>query len=117
MTAEAIPDYPFTRATALEPPAELAELREKCPVAHVRLPSGDVAGLVPGYDDARAGISAPRFSRNLAREGAARMSTTKDGGLFSRRRMGSENISEGEGHLRWRRLLSRWFTVRRVAGG
>ncbi|MEU7837754.1 MULTISPECIES: cytochrome P450 [unclassified Nonomuraea] len=114
MTAEAIPDYPFTRATALEPPAELAELREQCPVAHVRLPSGDVAGLVTRYDDARAVISDPRFSRNLAREGAARMSTTKDGGLFSRRRMGSENISEGEGHLRWRRLLSRWFTVRRM---
>ncbi|MEU7856362.1 cytochrome P450 [Nonomuraea sp. NPDC049141] len=114
MTAEAIPDFPFDRATALEPPSELAELREQCPVAHVRLPSGDTAALVTRYDDARAVMADPRFSRNLRREGAARLSTTKDGGLFSRRRMGSEDISEGQGHLRWRRLLSRSFTVRRM---
>ena len=114
MTAEAIPDFPFDRPTALEPPPQLAELRERCPVAHVRLPSGDVATLVTRYDDARAVMADPRFSRNLAREGAARLSTTEDGGLFSRRREGAADINEGQGHMRWRRLLSRWFTVRRM---
>ncbi|MBB5775490.1 cytochrome P450 [Nonomuraea jabiensis] len=114
MTADAIPDFPFDRPTALEPPPQLAELRDKCPVSHVRLPSGDVATLVTRYDDARAVMADPRFSRNLAREGAARLSTTKDGGLFNRRSEGTMDIREGQGHMRWRRLLSRWFTARKM---
>ncbi|NUR86580.1 MAG: cytochrome P450, partial [Nonomuraea sp.] len=83
-------------------------------VAHVRLPSGDVAALVTRYDDARAVMADPRFSRNLARPGAARMSTTEDGGLFNRRKDGNGDILEGQGHMRWRRLLSRWFTARKM---
>jgi cytochrome P450 len=114
MTTEAIPDFPFDRPTALEPPPELAELRGQCPVAHVRLPSGDVATLVTRYDDARAVMADPRFSRNLARQGAARLSTTEDGGLFNRPKDGTADINEGPGHMRWRRLLSRWFTARRM---
>ncbi|QFY13529.1 cytochrome P450 [Nonomuraea phyllanthi] len=114
MTADAIPEFPFDRPTALEPPPQLAELRDKCPVAHVRLPSGDVATLVTRYEDARTVMADPRFSRNLAREGAARLSTTEDGGLFSRRREGTTDINEGAGHMRWRRLLSRWFTARKM---
>ncbi|GGS98419.1 cytochrome P450 [Nonomuraea spiralis] len=114
MTAEAIPDFPFDRPMALEPPPQLADLRAKCPVSHVRLPSGDVATLVTRYDDARAVLADPRFSRNLARDGAARLSTTEDGGLFSRSKEGAGDINEGEGHMRWRRLLSRWFTARKM---
>ncbi|NUO96487.1 MAG: cytochrome P450 [Nonomuraea sp.] len=114
MTADAIPEFPFDRPTALEPPPQLADLRDTCPVAHVRLPSGDVAALVTRYDDARAVMADPRFSRNLARPGAARLSTTEDGGLFNRRRDGASDINEGQGHMRWRRLLSRWFTARKM---
>ncbi|WP_433435570.1 cytochrome P450 [Nonomuraea sp. CA-141351] len=114
MTADAIQEFPFDRPTALEPPPQLAELREKCPVSHVRLPSGDVATLVTRYDDSRAVLADPRFSRNLAREGAARLATTEDGGLFNRRKDGTTDISEGQGHMRWRRLLSRWFTARKM---
>ncbi|MFI7700551.1 cytochrome P450 [Nonomuraea sp. NPDC049480] len=114
MTADAIPDFPFDRPMALEPPPQLAEMRERCPVAHVRLPSGDVATLVTRYDDARAVLADPRFSRNLARAGAARLSTTEDGGLFNRTKDGTADIREGQGHMRWRRLLSRWFTARKM---
>jgi cytochrome P450 len=112
--ADAIPDFPFDRPTALEPPPQLAELRERCPVAHVRLPSGDVATVVTRYDDARAVMADPRFSRDLARDGAARLSTTEDGGLFNRRRTSAAGIRQGRGHMRWRRLLSGWFTLRKM---
>jgi cytochrome P450 len=112
--ADAIPDFPFDRPTALEPPPQLAELRERCPVAHVRLPSGDVATVVTRYDDARAVMADPRFSRDLARDGAARLSTTEDGGLFNRRRASAAGIRQGRGHMRWRRLLSGWFTLRKM---
>ncbi|MED7923976.1 cytochrome P450 [Nonomuraea sp. LP-02] len=112
--ADEIPAFPFDRPTALEPPPRLAELREGCPVAHVRLPSGDVATLVTRYDDARSVMADPRFSRDLAREGAARLATTEDGGVFSRQRAGGSAIRDGQGHLRWRRLLSGWFTQRKM---
>lgn len=112
--AEVVPDYPFEQPNTLEPPREWAETRATCPVAHVRMPSGDVVGLLTGYEEVRGLLTDPRFSRNLAREGAARMSTTEDGGLFSRPSEGSADIQEGAGHRRWRRLLSRAFTVKKM---
>ena len=114
MTAEAIPDYPFTRTSPLAPPAEWAELRGRCPVAHIRMPSGDVAGLVTGYDDVRTVMADPRFSRRLDRPDAARMATTEDGGMFSRPQPDGVDISEGDGHRRWRRLLSKSFTIKKM---
>ncbi|WP_413805952.1 cytochrome P450 [Streptomyces sp. OE57] len=111
---EAIPNYPFEQPNVLEPPKEWAETRAKCPVAHVRLPSGDVVGLLTGYEEVRGLLTDPRFSRNLEREGAARMSTTEDGGVFSRPSVGDVDNKEGPGHRRWRRLISRAFTVKKM---
>ncbi|MEQ4719439.1 cytochrome P450 [Nonomuraea sp. B19D2] len=105
-----MPDYPFPRATALEPPQEWAELQERCPVAHVRLPSGDSAQLMTRYDDVRSVLADTRFQRGG--EGAARVSTTEDGGIFSRN--STTRLREGEDHLRWRRLLSKSFTIRKM---
>jgi cytochrome P450 len=112
MTAEPIHDYPFDRVAPLDPPEEWARLRGQCPVASVRLPSGDVAGLVTGYDDVRAALADPRFTRRG--EGMARIATTEDGGLFSRPNPDGEYMSSGSGHQRWRRLLTRSFTVRKM---
>ncbi|MEU8875145.1 cytochrome P450 [Streptomyces javensis] len=111
---EAIPNYPFEQPNVLEPPKEWAETRAKCPVAHVRMPSGDVVGLLTGYEEVRGLLTDPRFSRNLEREGAARMSTTEDGGVFSRPSVGDVDNKEGPGHRRWRRLISRAFTVKKM---
>jgi hypothetical protein len=44
-------DYPFRTPTGLAPPEEFQQLRQGCPVAHVRLPSGDQAVLLTRYDD------------------------------------------------------------------
>lgn len=112
-TTETIPDYPFDKPGPLEPPEEWAEL-SRCPVAHVRMPSGDVVGLVNGYEEVRAVMSDPRFTRRLDRPGAARMATTEDGGTFSRPPAEGVDINEGAGHRRWRRLLSRSFTVKKM---
>ena len=112
MTAESIPEFPFARDNALEPPAELAELRLQCPVVRVRLPSGDEAQLVTRYDEARTVLSDPRFGR--PGPGSARLSTNADGGMFTRPQQGAEFAGDGPGHLRWRRLLGRSFTVRRM---
>ncbi|WP_201724623.1 cytochrome P450 [Streptomyces antimycoticus] len=44
------------------------------------MPSGDVVGPLTGDEKVRGLLTDPRFSRNPDREGAARMSTTEDGG-------------------------------------
>ncbi|MFC5835462.1 cytochrome P450 [Nonomuraea insulae] len=108
---ETVPNYPFERDATLEPPQEWADLQARCPVAHVRLPSGDTAELLTRYDDVRTALTDPRFLRGG--ENAARVATTKDGGIFNRATSGTD-MMRGEGHMRWRRLLSRSFTIKKM---
>jgi cytochrome P450 len=107
-------NYPLERSAPLVPPPEWETLRDQYPVARVRLPSGDEAALVTRYNDVRQMLSDPRFGRLLTAPGAARLADTESGGLFSDK--SSAVIPQtGPGHQRWRRLLSRWFTARRMA--
>jgi cytochrome P450 len=106
-----VADYPFRNLNALDPPPEWARLRQECPVAKVRLASGDEAVLLTRYADVRRALSDPRFSRQLDSEDAARVTANESGGAF-----GSDHlVSAGEAHQRWRRLVGRYFTVRRMA--
>lgn len=111
-TNEPVLDYPFSAPAPLEPPKEWARLREGCPVAHVRLPSGDKAVLLTRYGDVRQVLSDPRFSRNLSQEGAARTTANEAGGVFE-----SETAAalSGERHQWWRRVIMKSFTVRRIS--
>lgn len=105
--------HPMAGPAPLEPPEEWAVLREKCPVARVRLPSGDEASLITRYDAVKQMLSDTRFGRQLAAPDAARISDTDSGGVFNSEM--SEVIPQrGPGHDRWRRLVSRWFTARRM---
>ncbi|AGC63738.1 cytochrome P450 269A1 Cyp269A1 [Mycobacterium liflandii 128FXT] len=70
-------DYPFTQPDALSAPRDLGKLRQRCPVADVRFPSGDPAVVVTRYDDAKRVLDDPRVSRNMYRADAARLSTTQ----------------------------------------
>ncbi|MEU4229157.1 cytochrome P450 [Nonomuraea sp. NPDC026600] len=108
------PDYPFRNPTALEPPEEWANLREGRPVAPIRLASGDEALLLTRYDDVKQVLSDPRFTRHLDAANAARTTANASGGPFAQRRSGMA-ASVGEGHQRWRRLIGRAFTAKRVA--
>ncbi|MFG1700669.1 cytochrome P450 [Nonomuraea sp. NPDC049309] len=111
---EQVLNYPIPNDAALDPPAEWARLREECPVAHVKLPSGDGARLITRYEDVKAVLADPRFTRRLTAPDAARLSAD-GGGAFS------SDITKvipdgGEGHQHWRRLVGRWFTAKRMAG-
>lgn len=109
--SEQVLDYPLRAAGPLDPPEEWAKLRQGCPVAHVRLPSGDSAVLLTRYGDVRQVLADPRFTRQLGgNEGAARLSE-EGGSVFE----SEESASLTEGHERWRRLLARSFTARRVS--
>lgn len=114
MTESELLAYPIPADEALEPPAEWAELRSRCPVAHVQLASGDPATLVTRYDDVKAVLSDPRFGRGTGKEGAARVADTEDGGLFNSE-MSAVMPQEGEEHLAWRRLVGKWFTAKRMS--
>jgi cytochrome P450 len=111
--ADPLPRFPFEAATALEPPAEWAEFREKCPVARVALASGDEAALVTRYDDVKSVLSDPRFTRPTAGDNAARVADTESGGVFNSE-MASVLPQHGEAHLTWRRMIGKWFTAKRM---
>ncbi|WP_327108554.1 cytochrome P450 [Nonomuraea glycinis] len=110
---EQVLSYPIPSDAALDPPAEWAELRGTCPVAHVTLPSGDRATLLTRYEDVKQVLADPRFTRLLTAPDAARLSDTEDGGLFSSD-MATILPDSGEEHQNWRRLVGKWFTAKRM---
>lgn len=71
--------FPFPQVDPLTPPPRWTELRDRCPIAPVRLPSGAEALLLTRYDDVRAFLvdPAPVFGQT---EQTARMAA--DGGDF-----------------------------------
>jgi cytochrome P450 len=104
--------YPMTSDATLEPPTEWARLREQCPVAKVTLASGDEAMLVTRYDDVKQVLSDSRFTRPSGGKGA-RVADTESGGVFNSE-MANVLPQHGEGHLRWRRMIGKWFTAKRM---
>lgn len=108
-----LPEYPFPQPTALEPPPEWAQLRSQCPVAQVRLASGDPALVLTRYSDVRQVLSDPRFGRLLDADDAARVTANESGGVFGAGQ--AEKTPTGEAHQRWRRLVGRYFTAKRMA--
>jgi cytochrome P450 len=106
--------YPMPAPAALEPPADWARLRQQCPVATVRLPSGDQASLLTRYDDVKQVLSDPRFTRVLNASDAARLTDSESGGVFNSE-MANTLPQEGDGHQRWRRMIAKWFTAKRMA--
>jgi cytochrome P450 len=111
---EEVLSYPMSVPAALEPPAEWARLRQQCPVAAVRLPSGDQASLLTRYDDVKQVLSDPRFTRLLNASDAARLTDSDSGGVFNSE-MANTLPQEGDGHQQWRRMISKWFTAKRMA--
>ncbi|MFD2467121.1 cytochrome P450 [Amycolatopsis silviterrae] len=108
MVSNDVSPYPFCLPDALSPPPEWAALRDGEPVAEVRLPSGDQALLLTRYEDVRRVLSDPRFTRHPGAEDAARVTVNEGGGVFG------EKLTEDELHQRWRQVVSRAFTPKRV---
>jgi cytochrome P450 len=106
-------DYPIPNAEVLEPPAEWAELRGKCPVAHVNFPSGDAALLLTRYDDVKGLLADPRFGRGTGQDAASVTEGEHD--PLNNSEMALAIPQDGEGHLAWRRQLNKWFTAKQMA--
>jgi cytochrome P450 len=105
--------YPFTVGEALAPPDEWADLRHHCPLAPVSFPSGDEAVLLTRYEDERTDVADPRLTREgLTRPDAARITAGDAEGIFSSPMAKTLNA---EGHDRWRRMVGKWFTTKRMS--
>ncbi|MBB4689510.1 cytochrome P450 [Amycolatopsis jiangsuensis] len=107
------PRFPFEAAGALDAPAEWAEFRERCPVGKVVLASGDEAALITRYQDVKAVLSDPRFTRPTPGDDAARVADTESGGVFNSD-MAAVIPQHGPAHLNWRRTIGKWFTAKRM---
>ncbi|WP_181874312.1 cytochrome P450 family protein [Marinitenerispora sediminis] len=84
-----------------------AELRERGPAHHVRLPTGQEVWLVVGYEEARAALADPRLTKDWRR--AAGLGSDVEGPL------GIHMLTaDPPQHTRLRRLVAREFTPRRI---
>ncbi|MFI0719048.1 cytochrome P450 [Streptomyces sp. NPDC021224] len=108
----------FTWEFATDPYPAYAWLREHAPVHRTTLPSGVEAWLVTRYADAREALADPRLSKNPvhhAESPGARGKTGIPGERSADLMTHLLNIDPPD-HTRLRRLVSKAFTPRRVAG-
>ncbi|MFK0115087.1 cytochrome P450 [Streptomyces sp. NPDC090994] len=105
---------PLATDAPLDPPAEWEELRARCPVAHATLPSGDTALYLTRYDDVRALLADPRFTRPTERDNAARLAPEGTGGAAVTGSSAFAIPDRGEPHQRWRRRVGKYFTAKRM---
>ena len=109
-----IPEYPMNRAAGcpFAPPPDVLALGTTKPVSRVRIWDGSTPWLITGYDEARALFSDSRVSVNDRRDGFPHWNERMLSTVHKRPR--SVFTSDGEEHTRYRRMLSKPFTYKRV---
>ena len=111
-----IPDYPMERAAAcpFAPPPQVLELGAKKGLTRVRIWDGSTPWLITGYEEARALFSDSRVSVDDRRPGFPHWNEGMLATVHKRPR--SVFTSDAEEHTRFRRMLSKPFTFKRVEG-
>ncbi|WP_326685985.1 cytochrome P450 [Streptomyces sp. NBC_01795] len=103
--------FPLPRESLLDPPAVLARWRQEQPVHMVALPGGRHTWLVTRYADARAVLTDPRFSSMSERPGFPTVQAEPIQSV-----PGAFLEYDPPAHGRLRRMLTKDFTPKRVAG-
>lgn len=116
VTDTVIPDYPMERSAAcpFAPPPGLMELGAAKPLSRVKIWDGSTPWLVTGYEVGRELFADSRVSVDDRKPGFPHWNE----GMLSTvdRRPRSVFTSDGEEHTRFRRMLSKPFTFKRVEG-
>jgi cytochrome P450 len=112
MTETDVVVLPTERPTPVDPPVELAELRERRPITRMAYPDGHRGWLVTGHTLAREVMGDRRFS---ARSELGHVPVEVPGRPAPRPAMPGMFIGmDPPDHTRYRRLLTGEFTVRRM---
>lgn len=110
------PEYPMPRAAAcpFAPPPGVMALAEARPLSRVRIWDGSTPWLITGYEQCRELFSDSRVSVDDRLPGFPHWNAGMLATVHKRPR--SVFTSDGEEHTRFRRMLSKPFTFRRVEG-
>ncbi|MBL1101114.1 cytochrome P450 [Streptomyces coffeae] len=105
---------PRHRSCPFDPPDGYGELREEGRAGRLAFPDGNVGWLLTRYEDVHAMLADDRFSADRERASSpVRALPVREN---DSRRVGSFIGMDPPEHTRYRRLLARWFTVRRMRG-
>ena len=111
-----VPEYPMGRAAGcpFAPPPEVMELSAVRPLCRVKIWDGSTPWLITGYEEVRTLFSDSRVSVDDRRPGFPHWNE----GMLStvHKRPRSVFTSDAEEHTRFRRMLSKPFTFKRVEG-
>ena len=115
-TEAEIPDYPMDRnpGCPFAPPPDVMALAEERPLSQVRIWDGSTPWLITGYEVVRELFSDSRVSVDDRVPGFPHWNE----GMLStvHKRPRSVFTADGEEHTRFRRMLSKPFTFKRVEG-
>ncbi|MGB8390324.1 cytochrome P450 [Mycobacterium sp.] len=113
-TEQDIPDYPMERVSScpFAPPPGVLALNDTKPVSRVKIWDGSTPWLITGYAEARALFSDSRVSVDDRRPGFPHWNEGMLAMVDKRPR--SVFTTDAEEHTRFRRMLSKPFTFKRV---
>ncbi|MEB4207872.1 cytochrome P450 [Mycobacterium sp. 94-17] len=115
-TDAAIPEYPMARAAGcpFAPPPDVMALAAERPLSRVRIWDGSTPWLITGYEQCRELFSDSRVSVDDRVPGFPHWNEGMLATVDKRPR--SVFTADGEEHTRFRRMLSKPFTFKRVEG-
>ena len=111
-----VPEYPMERSARcpFAPPPEVLEMGASAPLSRVRIWDGSTPWLITGYEVARELFADSRVSVDDRRPGFPHWNEMMVSTVNKRPR--SVFTSDAEEHTRFRRMLSKPFTFKRVEG-
>ncbi|KAL4872326.1 hypothetical protein BDV12DRAFT_162006 [Aspergillus spectabilis] len=111
MASRAVPNFPFARSKAAEPPAEFTELRSACPISRVKLWDKSEPWLVVKHEDVCNILTDTRLSKERQRPGYPEMTP---GGKAAAKNHPTFVDMDPPDHMRQRSMVAKFFSQEHV---